>query len=86
MVLDSNLCRFYGIGATGTVLMQVHKHELHFYTANQPIKDAVVKNISIGRFNLPSIWAKHNHVSVGDDVFLLATDDELCVYPAEVEV
>ena len=86
IVLDSNLRNFYGIEVTGTVLMQVHDHELRLYPTNHAMNAAVIKNISIGRFNLPNLWAKQNHVNVGDYVFLLATDEGLCIYPAALEV
>ena len=44
-----------------------------------------LKELSIGRFNLPVDWAKLNHIQIGEYVYLVATTEGIIIYPAGVK-
>jgi bifunctional DNA-binding transcriptional regulator/antitoxin component of YhaV-PrlF toxin-antitoxin module len=82
IVIDKNLRELHGLPETGSVLMLINKDRLQIFSRSASVEGAMVKEISIGRFNLPIDWARANGVKVGDRVYLVATDDCILVCPS----
>ena len=82
IVIDKTLRNLLGIPENGTVQMLVNKSQLQIFPSSANVTGTVKKDISVGRFNLPIDWARANHISVGDRVFLIATKDCILVRPS----
>lgn len=82
IVIDKSLRHNYAISENDSVLMLAHKDFLQIYARSAKIINAELKDISIGRFNLPVDWARRNNVHEGDFVYLVGTTDSLLIYPA----
>jgi len=79
IVIDKAFRRLLEIPETGSVQLVVNKNQLQVFPAAPAVHGAVVKDISIGRFNLPMEWVRSNSIKVGDRVFLIATEDCLLI-------
>lgn len=82
IVIDKAFRRLLNIPETGSVQVVVNRMQLQIFPLSQPVPGAIMKDISIGRFNLPMDWAKSNQIQVGDRVFLIATEDCILVSPS----
>lgn len=82
IVIDKAFRRFLDIPETGSVQLVINKNQLQVFPAAPAVPGAVVKDISIGRFNLPMEWAHSNGIDVGDRVFLIATEDCILISPS----
>lgn len=82
IVIDKEFRRFLNIPETGSVQLVVNKNQLQVFPATPAVPGAVIKDISIGRFNLPMEWARSNSIEVGDRVFLIATEDCILISPS----
>jgi bifunctional DNA-binding transcriptional regulator/antitoxin component of YhaV-PrlF toxin-antitoxin module len=80
IVIDKGLRKLYGIQENDTVRMRRDKNLLFINPADE-IRSLEVKEISIGRFNLPMDWAIENHIKIGDCVYLVATTNGIIVCP-----
>ncbi len=79
IVIDKNLRKLLKISESGSVQLLINRNRLQIFPHTPTIVGAVVKEISIGRFNLPMDWVHCNGVKVGSHVFLVATEDCLLV-------
>ena len=82
IVIDKAFRRLLEIPETGSVQLVVNKHQLQVFPVAPTVPKAVIKEISIGRFNLPMEWARSNGIQVGDRVFLIATEDCILINPS----
>lgn len=82
IVIDKNLRKLLKISESGSVHLLINRNRLQIFPSTPTITGAVVKEISIGRFNLPMDWVRDNGVTVGSCVFLVATDDCILVCPS----
>jgi bifunctional DNA-binding transcriptional regulator/antitoxin component of YhaV-PrlF toxin-antitoxin module len=80
IVIDKGLRKLYGIQENDTVRMRRDKNLLYINPTDE-IRSFEVKEISIGRFNLPMDWAIENHIKIGDCVYLVATTNGIIVCP-----
>jgi len=80
IVIDKGLRKLYGIQENDTVRMRRDKNLLYINPAEE-LRSFEVKEISIGRFNLPMDWATENHVEIGDCVYLVATTNGIIICP-----
>ncbi|MGX8700927.1 AbrB/MazE/SpoVT family DNA-binding domain-containing protein [Caproiciproducens sp.] len=65
--------------------MQRNKNLLIITPANHRSSSKELKELSIGRFNLPVEWARSNRIQIGDYVYLVATTEGIIVCPAGVK-
>ena len=82
IVIDKNLRAMFRIPETGSVQLLINKAYLQIFPCSASIPNAIRKDISIGRFNIPVQWAKKNGIKIGDYVFLIAANDRLLVCPS----
>lgn len=82
IVIDKALRRLLDIPETGSVQLLMNKAQLQIFPLPPVVPGAVIKDISIGRFNLPIDWARNNQIEVGDRVFLVATEDCILIRPS----
>lgn len=82
IVIDKAFRRLLGIPETGSVQLVVNKTQLQVFPVAPAVPGAVIKDISIGRFNLPMDWVKSNQIRVGDRVLLIATEDCILISPS----
>lgn len=82
IVIDKAFRRLLNIPETGSVQLVINKMQLQIFPIAPSVPEAIIKDISIGRFNLPMDWAKSNQIQVGDRVFLIATEDCILVSPS----
>ena len=72
VVLDQGMCRLYGIPGNGQVMARIGPD---FISVFPPGPDDIKKSLkreSIGRFNLPILWARKNGVIIGESEYLFA--------------
>lgn len=77
IVLDQSLRALCGIPENGPVWAQIGSDTISVYPANQQHPQAAMKQVTIGRFNLPMLWVQRNHAAIGGYVFLAATENHL---------
>ncbi|MVB10143.1 hypothetical protein CAFE_08200 [Caprobacter fermentans] len=77
VVLDQGLCRRYGIPENGPVQAIIGSETISIFPVGAQIPAAEQKQVTIGRFNLPTRWAKQNHAEIGRYAFLSATEQGL---------
>lgn len=82
IVIDKAFRRLLNIPETGSVQLVINKMQLQIFPISPSVPGAIIKDISIGRFNLPMDWVKSNQIDVGDRVFLIATEDCILVSPS----
>lgn len=82
IVIDKNIRMRYEIAENDTILMKIQKSYLHIYPKKSAIAGAEMKDISIGRFNLPFDWAKGNRIRIGDYVYIVGTTHGFLICPA----
>ena len=82
IVIDKAFRRLLNIPETGSVQLIENKNQLQAFPLSPAVTGAVIKEISIGRFNLPMEWARSNGIQVGDRVFLIATEDCILINPS----
>ena len=85
IVIDKSIRKLYGIRETSEIYMQRNKNLLIIKPALRRSLVMELKELSIGRFNLPVDWAKLNHIQIGDYVYLVATTEGIIIYPAGVK-
>ncbi|QAT49152.1 hypothetical protein EQM14_04825 [Caproiciproducens sp. NJN-50] len=79
IVLDQGLCRKRGIPENGPVLTKIEKESIFIYPDVSEIPETERKYVTIGRFNLPALWAKQNRARIGRYAFLTVTESGLQV-------
>jgi hypothetical protein len=84
IVIDKGLRKLYGIQENDSVRMSREKNLL-FLNSTSERRNYEIKEISIGRFNLPIDWAVENHVQVGDSVHLIATTMGIIICPRNTD-
>lgn len=85
IVIDKSIRKLYGISETSEVYMQRNKNLLILTPANHRSWSRELKELSIGRFNLPVEWARTNHIQIGDYVYLVATTEGIIIFPKGTE-
>nr|WP_319489974.1 AbrB/MazE/SpoVT family DNA-binding domain-containing protein [uncultured Caproiciproducens sp.] len=85
IVIDKSIRKLYGIRGTSEVYMQRNKNLLIIKPTTRKKSSMELKELSIGRFNLPIDWAKSNHVQIGGCVYLVATTEGIIVCPKGTE-
>lgn len=85
IVIDKGVRKLYGIRKTSEVYMKRNKNLLIITPANHRSASKELKELSIGRFNLPVEWARSNHIQIGDYVYLVATTEGIIICPAGVK-
>lgn len=87
ITLDKNIRTLYQIEKDDSVLMNIEEGFLRvnpYCVLSETGGEQ--KNITIGRFNLPTTWATLNHIKIGDYVYLTATDTGIIVCPKDFGV
>lgn len=82
IVIDKAFRRLLDIPETGSVQLVTNRTQLQIFPLSPAVPGAIIKDISIGRFNLPMDWVKTNQIQVGDRVFLIATEDCVLISPS----
>lgn len=82
IVIDKAFRRILNIPETGSVQLVRNKTQLQIFPLYPAVPGADIKDISIGRFNLPMEWAHNNGIKVGTYVFLMATEDCILINPS----
>lgn len=77
VVLDQGLCRRYGIPENEPVQAIIGSETISIFPIGAQIPAAEQKQVTIGRFNLPTRWAKQNQAEIGRYAFLSATEHGL---------
>jgi len=85
IVIDKSIRKLYGIHETSEVYMQCNKNLLIITPVNHRNPSRELKELSIGRFNLPVEWARSNHIQIGDCVYLVATTEGIIICPKGTE-
>ena len=85
IVIDKSIRKLYGIRETSEIYMQRNKNLLIIKPALRRSLVMELKELSIGRFNLPVEWAKLNHIQIGDYVYLVATTEGIIICPKGTE-
>jgi len=84
IVIDKSFRKLFNIKANDAVIMQRNKSFLRIKRAKRSSR-IEVKEISMGRFNLPTEWAAENKVNIGDYVYLLATTNGILICPKSID-
>ena len=84
IVIDKSFRKLFNIKANDAVIMQRGKSFLRIKRADRSSR-IEVKEISMGRFNLPTEWAAENKVNIGDYVYLLATTNGMLICPRNID-
>ncbi len=84
IVIDKSFRKLFSIRENDKVLMQREKSLLRIMPTDGS-SSLAIKEISMGRFNLPTDWATENKVSIGDYVYLLATTEGILICPKNME-
>jgi len=84
IVIDKSFRKLFSIKANDAVIMQRNKSFLCIKRAERSSR-IEVKEISMGRFNLPTEWASENKVNIGDYVYLLATTNGMLICPRNID-
>ncbi len=84
IVIDKSFRKLFNIQENGSVLMQREKSLIRIKPADKSSR-LEAKEISNGRFNLPTDWATENKVCIGDYVYLLATTEGILICPKNME-
>lgn len=84
IVIDITLRRICGIQENDTVRMR-RERNLLFICPSANSQTGEIKDLSIGRFNLPMEWAVENHIQIGDCVYLFPTKSGIIVCPKSTD-